>query len=52
MPRITAQQAGGESVCVLLGMIAFSEIGKAMHNDPSTDNGYRVMVGWVPRLES
>ncbi|ENQ3108787.1 lysozyme, partial [Bacillus cereus] len=48
MPRITAQQAGGENVCAFLDMIAFSEIGKAMLNDPSTDNGYRVLVGSTP----
>ena len=48
MPRITAQQAGGENVIAFLDMIAFSEIGKAMLNDPSTDNGYRVLVGSTP----
>ncbi|AYN94414.1 glycoside hydrolase [Pseudomonas sp. LTJR-52] len=48
MARITADKAGGENVIAFLDTIAFSEIGKAMLADASTDDGYRVLVGSTP----
>lgn len=48
MPRITATQAGGQNVCALLDMIAWSEIGPALLANPATDDGYLVLVGATP----
>jgi muramidase (phage lysozyme) len=48
MPRITAAAAGGQNVCALLDTIAFSEIGTGLLADPSTDDGYLVLVGATP----
>lgn len=49
MPVITPAQAGGVNVCAFLDMLAFAEIGTPMLSDPRTDNGYRVIVGSLPR---
>ncbi|MGP9499573.1 glycoside hydrolase family 24 protein [Halomonas sp. AOP43-D1-4] len=48
MPAITPAQAGGVNVCAFVDMLAFAELGKAMLDDPRTDNGYRIIVGSIP----
>ncbi|MBZ5489159.1 glycoside hydrolase family 104 protein [Halomonas aquamarina] len=48
MPVITPAHAGGVNVCAFLDMLAFAELGKAMLDDPRTDNGYRIIVGSIP----
>lgn len=48
MTVITAEQAGGANVCAFLDMLAFSEIGPEMLNDPASDSGYRLLVGSLP----
>ena len=50
MPRITAQQAGGQNRCAFLDMLAASEIGAALLAE--TDDGYNVLVGSTPSMSS
>lgn len=47
MPRISPDHAG-KNIRAFLDMIAMSEIGQKMLDDPKTDEGYRVIVGSYP----
>ena len=44
MPQITPEQAGGQNVCALLDLIAFTE-GTDDNQHPTKDRGYDVLVG-------
>lgn len=46
MPRISAEEAGGQNVLAFLDLIAWSEIGPALLE--ASDNGYNVLVGSTP----
>lgn len=48
MPRITAEQAGGDRRCAFLDMLAVSELGEQMLADPASQDGYLVIVGSMP----
>lgn len=48
MARITAEQAGGQNVVAFLDMIAYSELKPGLMT-PTTDDGYRVIVGSTPK---
>ena len=47
MPRISADEAGGQNVCALLDAIASSEIGAGLL--AHSDDGYDVLVGSTDR---
>lgn len=47
MPRISEDQAG-QNLRAFLDMIAVSELGERMLNDPKSDDGYKIIVGSVP----
>lgn len=47
MPRISEDQAG-QNLRAFLDMIAVSELGQRMLNDPKSDDGYKIIVGSVP----
>lgn len=45
MPTISAEAAGGQNRLAFLDMLAVSEIGQPLLDNPVTDDGYRVLVG-------
>lgn len=48
MPRLSNEECGGGNVAAFLDMIAVSEIGRRMLDDPLSDDGYKVIVGSMP----